>query len=44
GAGRERTKPEFRGLLARAGLRLVTTQSLAGTTRLLVAEPRAQNP
>jgi precorrin-6B methylase 2 len=43
GAGRERTKPEFRGLLARAGLRLVTTQSLAGTTRLLVAEPRAQN-
>jgi precorrin-6B methylase 2 len=42
GAGRERTKPEFRGLLGRSGLRLVTAQSLAGTTRLLVAEPRAQ--
>jgi SAM-dependent methyltransferase len=40
GAGRERTKPEFRKLLAEAGLRLVTTQPLAGTTRLLVAERR----
>jgi O-methyltransferase domain len=40
GAGRERTKPEFRKLLADAGLRLVTTQPLAGTTRLLVAERR----
>lgn len=40
GRGRERTKPEFRSLLSSAGLRLCSTHDLAGTTRLLVAEPR----
>jgi multifunctional cyclase/dehydratase/O-methyltransferase len=40
GAGRERRKPEFRGLLHRAGLRLESSQSLAGTTCLTVASRR----
>lgn len=40
GEGRERTKPEFRNLLSKAGLRLHSTQDLAGTTRLLVATRR----
>ncbi len=39
GPGRERTKPEMRRLLSAAGLRLEHTQSLAGTTRLLVCAP-----
>ncbi len=38
GPGRERTKPEMRKLFAAAGLRLVRTEDLAGTTRLLVGE------
>ena len=40
GEGRERTKPEFRKLFSDAGLRLLSTADLAGTTRLLVAEAR----
>ena len=39
GAGRERSKPEFRTLLRRAGLKLVSTRHLAGMARLLVAAP-----
>ncbi|HEX4352881.1 MAG TPA: methyltransferase [Polyangiales bacterium] len=39
GAGRERSKPEFRTLLRRAGLKLVSTRDLAGMARLLVAAP-----
>jgi hypothetical protein len=38
GAGRERSKPEFRHLLARSGLRLKATQPLALGAWLLVAE------
>jgi hypothetical protein len=38
GPGRERTKPEMRQLLAAADLRLLRTEDLAGTTRLLVCE------
>lgn len=41
GHGRERTKPEFRQLLGRAGLKLVASPSLAGTTRLLICERKA---
>jgi SAM-dependent methyltransferase len=41
GAGRERRKPEFRGLLHRAGLRMESSQSLAGTTCMIVASKRA---
>lgn len=41
GAGRERRKPEFRALLHRAGLKLESSQSLAGTTCMIVASPRA---
>lgn len=40
GPGHERSKPEFRRLLHRAGLRLVSTRDLAGGARLLVAAPR----
>jgi SAM-dependent methyltransferase len=40
GPGRERSKPEFRRLLQRAGLRLSSTRDLAGGARLLVAAPR----
>jgi SAM-dependent methyltransferase len=40
GAGRERRKPEFRGLLHRADLKLESAQSLAGTTSLIVASQR----
>jgi len=40
GQGRERTKAQFRALLRDAGLKLVTTCDLAGTTRLIIAEPR----
>lgn len=36
GAGRERSKPEFRRLLRRAGLKLLSTHDLAGRARLLV--------
>jgi SAM-dependent methyltransferase len=39
GAGRERSKPEFRTLLRRAGLKLVSTRDLAGMARLLIAAP-----
>lgn len=35
--GRERRKPEFRALLRDAGLRLVETRPLAGTTKLMIA-------
>jgi SAM-dependent methyltransferase len=42
GPGRERSKPEFRRLLHRAGLRLESSRALAGGTRLLVAAPRAE--
>jgi SAM-dependent methyltransferase/DNA-binding HxlR family transcriptional regulator len=42
GAGHERSKPEFRSLLSRAGLKLVRTQYLAGATHLIVAEPRSE--
>lgn len=42
GPGRERSKPEFRRLLQRAGLRLESSRALAGGTRLLVAAPRAE--
>jgi trans-aconitate methyltransferase len=41
GPGRERSKPEFRRLLQRAELKLVSTRDLAGGARLLVAEPRS---
>ena len=41
GRGRERSKPEFRALLGAAGLVLKSTHDLAGTTRLLVAMPKA---
>jgi precorrin-6B methylase 2 len=37
GAGRERSKPEYRRLLARSGLCLRSSCDLAGTARLLVA-------
>lgn len=40
GKGRERSKPEFRALLSQAGLKLVSSSDLAGTTRLLVATRR----
>jgi SAM-dependent methyltransferase len=40
GAGRERRKPEFRGLLQRAGLRLERSEALAGTTNMIVASRR----
>jgi SAM-dependent methyltransferase len=40
GAGRERRKPEFRALLHRAGLKLESSQPLAGTTCMLVASRR----
>lgn len=40
GAGRERRKPEFRALLHRAGLKLLSSQALAGTTCMLVAGKR----
>jgi SAM-dependent methyltransferase/DNA-binding HxlR family transcriptional regulator len=39
GSGHERSKPEFRGLLRRAGLRLESTRELAAGVRLLVAAP-----
>jgi precorrin-6B methylase 2 len=39
GSGRERSKPEFRTLLRRAGLKLVSTRHLDGMSRLLVAAP-----
>jgi hypothetical protein len=39
GTGRERSKPEFRTLLRRAGLKLVSTRDLAGMARLLIAAP-----
>lgn len=38
--GRERSKPELRRLLTRAGLRLVSARSLREGAWLLVAEPR----
>jgi hypothetical protein len=38
--GRERRKPEFRGLLQRAGLRMERSESLAGTTCMIVASKR----
>jgi hypothetical protein len=41
GKGRERSKPEFRRLLARAGLRLLQTVPLEGSGRLMVAGRRA---
>ncbi|MEY4580631.1 MAG: hypothetical protein RL701_5334 [Pseudomonadota bacterium] len=37
GSGHERSKPEFRSLLRRAGLRLESTRELAAGVRLLVA-------
>ncbi|TPV96833.1 MAG: methyltransferase domain-containing protein [Myxococcales bacterium FL481] len=37
GGGRERRKPQFRRLLREAGLRLVETRPLAGTTKLMIA-------
>jgi ubiquinone/menaquinone biosynthesis C-methylase UbiE len=40
GGGRERSKPEFRQLLAAAGLRLLETRRLVEGTWLIVAEPR----
>jgi hypothetical protein len=40
GGGRERRKPEFRGLLQRAGLRMERSESLAGTTCMIVATKR----
>lgn len=40
GAGRERRKPEFRALLQRAGLRLESSQPLAGSTCMLVVSRR----
>ena len=40
GAGRERRKPEFRALLHRAGLKLHSSQSLAGATCMIVASKR----
>jgi hypothetical protein len=40
GAGRERRKPEFRALLQRAGLKLESSQPLAGTTCMIVATRR----
>lgn len=41
GPGRERTKPEFRRLFAAAGLRLESSQELAGTTRLMIGARRS---
>lgn len=41
GEGRERSKPEFRSLFAKAGLQLETSNDLAGMSRLLVAQPPA---
>jgi DNA-binding MarR family transcriptional regulator len=40
GAGRERRKPEFRRLLHRAGLKLLRSQALAGTTCMIIAVKR----
>lgn len=42
GGGHERSKPEFRRLLRRAGLTLQSTRELAGGARLLVAAPRQE--
>jgi SAM-dependent methyltransferase len=39
GTGRERSKPEFRALLRRAGLKLEAMRDLAGMARLLIAAP-----
>jgi precorrin-6B methylase 2/DNA-binding HxlR family transcriptional regulator len=39
GGGRERSKPEFRALFKQAGLKLVSSTDLAGTSRLLVTAP-----
>jgi SAM-dependent methyltransferase len=39
GGGRERSKPEFRALFKQAGLKLISSSDLAGTSRLLVAAP-----
>lgn len=40
GPGRERSKNEYRALFRAAGLKLLTTAPLVGSTRLLVAEKR----
>jgi DNA-binding MarR family transcriptional regulator len=40
GRGRERTKPQFRQLLAGAGLKLIASPALAGSTRLLICEKK----